>query len=208
MKRAQRQQPSGIFPGGLPDLGTFDAMIHRIPHQVGQRILDGLDQRLVEFGLLALHLDPHLLAAVQRQIAHRARKLAPDIADRLHSGLHDAFLQFGRDQVEPLAGGQQAALFACCWRIAESDCAPAPVPRPGSSTGRAGSTSSRMVLSLALCPRAACCARCASATSAGRAAPWSTRISPMWRGSSGFASAVSRPHRISAGHGVTRRAPS
>ena len=36
------------------------------------------------------------------QVADDARKLAPDVADRLHARLHDAFLQLGGEQVEPL----------------------------------------------------------------------------------------------------------
>ncbi len=63
-------------------------------------------------------------------------------------------------------------------------------------------TSSRMVLSVALCPRAPCWARSASTTSAGRAAPWSTRISPMWRGSPSFC--FSEASRISAGETPAR----
>ena len=196
MKRAQEQPALRIFPGGLPDLGVFDAMIHGIPHQVGQRILDGLDQRLVQFGLLALHLHPHLLAAVQGEVAHGTRKLAPDVADRLHSGLHHPFLQLGRDQVEPLAGGQEAAssvLLANCkiW-LRASTSSPTRFINWSSRL-----TSSRMVRSLALCPRAPCCRCSASTTSAGRATPCSTRISPMWRGSPSFC--FSAATRISAG---------
>ena len=44
-------------------------------------------------------------------------------------------------------------------------------------------TSTRMVRSLALCPRRPAAGCSASTTSAGRAAPCSTRISPRWRGS-------------------------
>src|ERR1019366_8789118 len=85
MECAQKQPPLRIFSCRLPDLGPFDAMVHGIPHDVGQRVFDSLDQRLVEFGLLAFHLHPHLLAARECEVAYGARQLAPDVADRLHS---------------------------------------------------------------------------------------------------------------------------
>ena len=52
---------------------------------------------------------PHLFAARQGEVAHDARQFAPDVADRLHAGLHHAFLQLGGDQVEPLRAGVKRA---------------------------------------------------------------------------------------------------
>ena len=76
-----------------------------------QRILDRLDDRLVEFRFFPFHLDAHFLPARHGHVAHRARKFAPDISDGLHARLHHAFLQFRGDQVQSLAGGQQPAVF-------------------------------------------------------------------------------------------------
>ncbi|MEZ5284151.1 MAG: hypothetical protein R2712_04940 [Vicinamibacterales bacterium] len=87
--------------------GRLDAVIHGVPHDVGQRILDGLDDGLVEVRLLAFHVHPHLLAAGGGQVAHDARELAPDVADRLHARLHDAFLQLGGHQVEAPRGADE-----------------------------------------------------------------------------------------------------
>ena len=42
------------------------------------------------------------LPQATRQVADDARELAPDVADRLHPGLHHPLLQLGGDQVEPL----------------------------------------------------------------------------------------------------------
>ena len=46
------------------------------------------------------------------EVADDARELAPDVADRLHARLHDAFLQLGGDQVQALrrAGEGEVAL--------------------------------------------------------------------------------------------------
>ena len=77
-------------------------MIHGVPHQVGKRIFDGFDDGAVQVGLFAFHFDPDFLAAVERQIAHGAGKLVPDIADGLHAGAHDLFLQFAGDEIHAL----------------------------------------------------------------------------------------------------------
>ena len=79
--------------------------------QVGQRVADGLDDRLVQLGLLALQVDAHLLAAGDRQVADHAGELVPDVADRLHARLHDVDLQLGGQQVEPLHGAQEGGVL-------------------------------------------------------------------------------------------------
>ncbi|MGO9123696.1 MAG: chemotaxis protein CheA, partial [Terriglobales bacterium] len=43
--------------------GKFDPVVHGIAYQMGERVLDGLDDGFVEFGFLALHLDVDFLAA-------------------------------------------------------------------------------------------------------------------------------------------------
>jgi hypothetical protein len=83
-------------------LGRFDPVIDRVPYQVSKRIFDGFNNGPVQFGFLALHLDAHFLAAGEREIADRAGKLAPDVADGLHSGPHDFPLQLAGNQVHAL----------------------------------------------------------------------------------------------------------
>jgi hypothetical protein len=111
VKRAQEKQPLGLLSCLRSYFRRLNAVIDRVPHQVGQWIFDGLDDGLVEFGVLPLHFDPHLLAAPVRHVAHRTRELAPDIADRLHARLHHALLQFRSKQVQPLTGREQFAVF-------------------------------------------------------------------------------------------------
>ena len=69
---------------------------------MGQRVLDGFNDGLVELGLGPFHLDLDLLAKARSQIAHDTRQLVPHHADGLHAGAHHPFLQFTRDQVQPL----------------------------------------------------------------------------------------------------------
>ena len=111
VKGAQHEASRWVLSPFHAIFGKFDAMVHGIAHQMSERILDCLDDGLVEFRLFALHLDGHFLAATERDVAHRPRKLAPDVSDGLHAGLHDHFLQFGGDQVQTLGGGQKGSVF-------------------------------------------------------------------------------------------------
>jgi len=78
---------------------------------MGQRVFHRLDQAFVEFGFLAFHIDPHLLATTDRQIADDTGELGPDVVDGLHPGPHDAFLEFAGDQVQPLRRRLQGRVF-------------------------------------------------------------------------------------------------
>ena len=111
MERAQEQASFGGLAGGEALLRQLDTMIDRVAHDVGQGIADRLDEGLVELGLLTLHLDAHLLAACEREVADDTREFVPDVADGLHPGLHDPFLQFGGDQVEALRGAEEAGFL-------------------------------------------------------------------------------------------------
>ena len=86
-------------------------MIDRIADQVGERILDGFDKGFVELCFLAFHLQADLFPTTRRQITHDAREFAPNVSDRLHAGLHDPFLQFGGDQIQPLGRIQKCRVL-------------------------------------------------------------------------------------------------
>ena len=106
--------PSAGFPCRDADFGRFDAVVDRIADDVGQRILDRLEDRLVQLGVAALQLEPNLATAGHRQIAHHARQLAPDRVDRLHPGLHDAGLELADQQVQSLRRTLHAGVRARC----------------------------------------------------------------------------------------------
>jgi hypothetical protein len=109
--RAQEQAPFSGFADSDAPFGLLDAVIDRVANDVRQRILDRLDDRLVKFGLFAFHFDAHLLATHGGDVAHGARKFAPDIADGLHARLHHAFLELGGDEVESLTGSEETGVF-------------------------------------------------------------------------------------------------
>ena len=82
----------------------FNAVIHSVADHVGQWILDGFNDGLIEFSFGAFHFDAHLFAASGGNIANRSGKLSPDVSYRLHPGFHYPFLQLSGDQIQPLAG--------------------------------------------------------------------------------------------------------
>src|SRR5215207_2670816 len=65
----QGQHALGGLAGGDPVGGGLDAVVDGVADQVGQRVLDRLEQRLVQLGLPADHLQPHVLAALQPEVA-------------------------------------------------------------------------------------------------------------------------------------------
>ena len=91
----QHDRGLGRLAGGLPLLRRLDAMIDGIPHQVRERIADGLDDRLVEFHFRPFDLQFALLAQLGAQIANDARKAVEHRAHDLHAGLHDRLVQVG-----------------------------------------------------------------------------------------------------------------
>ena len=99
-KARRSRRPSAGLPLATPHLRRLDAVVAGVADQVGQRVLDRLEDRLVELGVLALHVDADLLAARVRQVAHDAGDLGPDVVDGLHARLHDALLQLTGDEVE------------------------------------------------------------------------------------------------------------
>ena len=147
--RARRvSTPSAGLPAARAGLGRLDAVVDRVADEVGQRVLDRLEQGLVELGLVALHLEADLTC---RSCSPRSRttrgSLRPDVVDRLHARLHDALLQLAGDQVQPLrrrGSGpcrSAGATFCTIWlRVSTSS----PTSCISSSSR---STSTRMVLS-------------------------------------------------------------
>jgi len=87
-------------------------VVHGISNDVGQRILDRLDDGAIEVRLLADHLEPDLLAEGHGKVADDPRELAPDVADGLHAGLHDPFLQLRGQQVQPLRRPEKRRFLA------------------------------------------------------------------------------------------------
>lgn len=82
-------------------------MVAGVPDNVGEGILDGFEQGLVELSLGPDELEMDLLFEVLREVAHDARELVQHVADGLHARLHHLGLDLGRDEVQPLADAEE-----------------------------------------------------------------------------------------------------
>ena len=94
-----------VLAGGESVRRRLDAVVDRVADDVGQRIAEPLDDRAVDLGRLAGHLEPDLLAGLGRQLAHQPRHALEHRADRLRAHRHHAVLQLARvvdDLVEDL----------------------------------------------------------------------------------------------------------
>ena len=100
------------FPGLDTFFGHFQTVIGGIADHVGQRILDHFQDLTIKFGFRTGHLQVDLLFQFVREVTDDTRKLGPRIADRLHSRLHDVFLQLGGNVVQSLQRrGKFAVLY-------------------------------------------------------------------------------------------------
>ena len=107
----------GRFASGDAHVGGFDAVIHGVAHQMGQRVADFFDDGFVEFGIPAADDQIDVLAQFFADIAHHAGETVKGGADLHHAqgqrGIADFFNQPGQggggfDQVgHPGAPGDQ-----------------------------------------------------------------------------------------------------
>jgi len=79
--------------GGAALLGALQTVVGRIADHMRQRILDHLKNLTVQFCIGTDHFQFDRFRQFLAQIAHDARQFLPGIADRLHAGRHDPFLQ-------------------------------------------------------------------------------------------------------------------
>ena len=86
-------------------------MIAAVADDVSERVFDGFDDGLVQFGVRPVHFEVDLFAERSGQIAHYSWQFVPNHPDGLHAGLHYAFLQLGGDEVQALRGGVKGGIF-------------------------------------------------------------------------------------------------
>ena len=111
MIRLQKDIAGWILACTPAYIRLFNAVIHRIADQMGQWVSDSFDDGLIQFNVFAFQGQFDLFAQVLRQIADYPGEFIEDIANGLHAGQHDGFLQFGSDQVDPLACDLRTALI-------------------------------------------------------------------------------------------------
>ena len=74
-------------------LGRFNAVTDRVSHQVRQGLGDGVEDALVEIGVLSAQFQIYFAAALPRHIAHDAREAPEQLVHRHHANLHHRALQ-------------------------------------------------------------------------------------------------------------------
>ena len=91
--RAQNNRGDRGFPCRRALGAQLDAVIHRVAHDMEQRLEQHLDDRLVGFGLLALDDQPHRLRQRFRHLAHKARESLEHAAQRKNPQFQHGSLQ-------------------------------------------------------------------------------------------------------------------
>src|SRR5579859_6385667 len=87
------QRAGLLLPAGEALLGSFQAVIQRVAHQVHEGIADLLEHGFVEFGAFSGQADFDLLTKLAGKLMHDSWESVECGADREHPNLHDAFLQ-------------------------------------------------------------------------------------------------------------------
>ena len=125
--------PSGFLPAASRASGGFDAVIERVAHRMRQRVLDGLEQALVQLRLLALHLQPH---AACPSCCERSRTMRGIFEKTFETGCMRAFITASRRSAVTMSRRRDSRSSSDRRPSpAEPGCASAPVRPPGSSCG-------------------------------------------------------------------------
>src|SRR3972149_4014560 len=129
--------PSRPLPGGEPFLRRFQAMVHRVPQQVDQRIADLIQQRPVQLDVFSFNHEFDLLAEPTRQVADQPGESIEPLPHRGHAGLQDLVLELGGE-----LGDAPAHLFQGDVGLARRDLHQLPAgghqpADPGHQAGRA-----------------------------------------------------------------------
>ena len=102
----------GILAARDALLARLDRVIERVADHVHQRIDELLDDQLVELGVGAAQLEPHVLAEVDAQAAHDARDLLEDLRERDHAHVEHGRLELAQLAVERLVHLREVAADA------------------------------------------------------------------------------------------------
>ncbi len=76
MKGMQPDLPSRRLAQAPPLLGRFNAVTDRVPHQMSQRLGDGVENAFIQIGFLSAEFKIHFPLALPRHVANDARKAA------------------------------------------------------------------------------------------------------------------------------------
>ncbi len=92
----------------FPLIRQFDGVVHRVANQMGQGVRESLDDAFVQFDVLPVCDESHLLVVTSRQGADDPLEFPEDDGDRLHPHPHDLLLHLGCDPADVLQHGVQS----------------------------------------------------------------------------------------------------
>jgi len=95
--RRQYDLPFGLLATPPPVGWRLDAVIHRVPQQVQQRIPELVQDGAVELDLLPLDAERDLLPQLAGQVPHQTGKAVEHLPHRRHARLDDFVLQLTRE---------------------------------------------------------------------------------------------------------------
>ena len=98
----EHDQSDFRFAQFFPEGRHLDSVVDRVADKMGEGIVDGLDNGFVQLDVLADDGKIDGLIEFFGKIPDNSRKFVEDIADRLHAGQHDRFLQFRGYQIDAL----------------------------------------------------------------------------------------------------------
>jgi hypothetical protein len=75
-------------------VGGLDAVVYGVAHEMHKRLVERVEDALVEIGVFTRNVQGHVLAALFGDVAHDARKAAEELLDRNHADFQDALVQF------------------------------------------------------------------------------------------------------------------
>ena len=91
--------------------GRLNAVVDRVAQSVGEWVLDGFEQALVEARFHPGQLDPDDALAGLRQVTNHSGELLEQDADRLHARFHNALAEVRRDGIQAPAELGNAGRF-------------------------------------------------------------------------------------------------
>ena len=100
MRGCQRQRAVFRLASRQSLLRHFNAVVHAVAHQMGQRVSDLFDQALVQLGGFAQCDEVHLLAQLARQITQHAREATEHGGHGNHADRHHGLLQIPRVAIQ------------------------------------------------------------------------------------------------------------
>ena len=101
VERAQTHYSLGRLTLQHTCLRRLDSVVDRVPHGVGQRAADRLQQGLVQPRFLSLEFNPHIPSAGGGEIAHHPGKLSKQMTQRLHPRLPYRLAKLRRYVAQP-----------------------------------------------------------------------------------------------------------